>query len=138
MTTKTFTQRGVGDDFADPLRPRGPGVFMSIIASSFAIHCVYVKTLRPRRRALIYTSRMPKLWTHAVETHRRAVRDAALETAAALVAKQGLRSVTMAQIAEEAGIGRATLYKYFPDVESMLAAWHERQVSAHLEQLEEL
>ena len=81
---------------------------------------------------------MPKLWTHAVETHRRAVRDAALETAAALVAKQGLRSVTMAQIAEEAGIGRATLYKYFPNVESMLAAWHERQVSAHLEQLEEL
>ena len=78
---------------------------------------------------------MPKLWTETVMTHRRAVRDTTLATAAALVAKHGLRSVTMSQIAAEAGIGRATLYKYFPDVESILAAWHERQVSAHLEQL---
>lgn len=78
---------------------------------------------------------MPRLWTETVKSHRRAVRDATLETAAALVAKHGLRAVTMSQIASEAGIGRATLYKYFPDVDSILAAWHERQVSAHLEQL---
>ena len=78
---------------------------------------------------------MPRLWAETVKTHRRAVRDTLLETAAALVAKHGLRTVTMAQIAEVAGIGRATLYKYFPDVESILSAWHERQVSAHLERL---
>jgi AcrR family transcriptional regulator len=46
--------------------------------------------------------------------------------------------VTMSQIAEETGIGRATLYKYFPDVEAILIAWHERQVTAHLELLAEL
>jgi hypothetical protein len=33
------------------------------------------------------------------------------------------------------GIGRATLYKYFPDVEAVLVAWHERQVAQHLDQL---
>jgi AcrR family transcriptional regulator len=33
------------------------------------------------------------------------------------------------------GIGRATLYKYFPDVEAVFVAWHERQVAQHLEQL---
>jgi AcrR family transcriptional regulator len=44
----------------------------------------------------------------------------------------------MSQIAEETGIGRATLYKYFPDVEAILVAWHERQISAHLEQLAQL
>jgi AcrR family transcriptional regulator len=33
------------------------------------------------------------------------------------------------------GIGRATLYKYFPDVEAVLVAWHERQIAQHLEQL---
>jgi AcrR family transcriptional regulator len=55
-----------------------------------------------------------------------------------LVAEHGLTSVTMSQIAKEAGIGRATLYKYFPDVESILAAWHERQISAHLLQLIEI
>jgi AcrR family transcriptional regulator len=41
----------------------------------------------------------------------------------------------MSQIAQAAGIGRATLYKYFPDVEAILFAWHERQVASHLELL---
>jgi AcrR family transcriptional regulator len=78
---------------------------------------------------------MPKLWNETIEEHRRAVRDATLDTTAALVAKHGLRSVTMSQIAEDTGIGRATLYKYFSDVEAILVAWHERQVSGHLEYL---
>jgi AcrR family transcriptional regulator len=78
---------------------------------------------------------MPKLWDETIETHRGAVRNAILDAAAALVGEHGLASVTMSQIAQSAGIGRATLYKYFPDVEAILAAWHERQVQAHLEQL---
>jgi AcrR family transcriptional regulator len=41
----------------------------------------------------------------------------------------------MSQIAERTGIGRATLYKYFPDVEAILLAWHERQITGHLDQL---
>jgi AcrR family transcriptional regulator len=73
--------------------------------------------------------------TETIEAHRREVRDAILETTAALVAERGLLSVTMSQIAEESGIGRATLYKYFPDVEAILVAWHERQITAHLEYL---
>jgi AcrR family transcriptional regulator len=43
----------------------------------------------------------------------------------------------MSQIAEETGIGRATLYKYFPDVEAILRAWHARQIDRHLAQLAE-
>ena len=78
---------------------------------------------------------MPKLWTDTVEEHRRAVRDATIDATARLVAEGGLATVTMSKIAATAGIGRATLYKYFPDVESVLIAWHERQVGAHLEQL---
>jgi AcrR family transcriptional regulator len=80
---------------------------------------------------------VPKLWNETIEEHRRAVRDAVLETTAALVAAQGLRGVTMSRIAEESGIGRATLYKYFPDVESILVAWHERQIATHLDELAE-
>jgi AcrR family transcriptional regulator len=104
----------------------------------FTIHYVSVKTF------CIYTDRrfwprilkqMPRLWNETIEAHRREVGDAILDTTAALVAKHGLRSVTMSQIAEETGIGRATLYKYFPDVEAILIAWHERQVAGHLEQL---
>jgi AcrR family transcriptional regulator len=78
---------------------------------------------------------MPKLWDATIEAHRREVRDAIVETTAALVAARGLRSVTMSQIAEEAGVGRATLYKYFPGVEAILFAWHERQITGHLEYL---
>ncbi len=83
----------------------------------------------------MYTEVVPRLWNETIETHRRAVREAILETTGALVAEQGLRSVTMSQIAEDTGIGRATLYKYFPDVEAILLAWHERQIAGHLEHL---
>ncbi len=78
---------------------------------------------------------MPKLWNETIEAHRRDVREAVLESTGALVAEHGLRAVTMSQIAESTGIGRATLYKYFPDVEAILTAWHERQISGHLDYL---
>jgi len=81
---------------------------------------------------------VPRLWSETLETHHREVRDAILETTTALVAEHGLRGVTMSQIAEETGIGRATLYKYFPDVEAILVAWHEGHVAVHLAQLVEL
>jgi AcrR family transcriptional regulator len=78
---------------------------------------------------------VPRLWNETIEAHRAAVRDATLDTTAALVAEHGLRAATMSQIAEATGIGRATLYKYFPDVEAILLAWHERQITSHLQQL---
>ena len=87
---------------------------------------------------ITYTSCVPKLWTETIETHRREVRDAILDTTAALVAEHGSLGVTMSQIAEETGIGRATLYKYFPDVEAILLAWHDRQIAAHLTYLSEI
>ena len=83
----------------------------------------------------VYPAWMPRLWTETIDSHRRAVREATLDAAAALVEQHGLISVTMSQIAEATGIGRATLYKYFPDVEAILVAWHERQIARHLEQL---
>ena len=81
---------------------------------------------------------MPKLWDETIEAHRRSVRDATIETTAALVAERGLRAVTMSEIAERTGIGRATLYKYFPDVETILSAWHLRQIRHHLDHLAEV
>ena len=44
----------------------------------------------------------------------------------------------MSEIAVKTGIGRATLYKYFPDVETILAAWHQRQIRHHLNHLGEV
>jgi AcrR family transcriptional regulator len=81
---------------------------------------------------------VPKLWNETIEEHRREVREAILHNTVALVAEHGLLSVTMSQIAGETGIGRATLYKYFPDVEAILLAWHERQINGHLGYLAEI
>ncbi|MEV6964591.1 TetR family transcriptional regulator [Hamadaea sp. NPDC051192] len=78
---------------------------------------------------------MPKLWTETIDAHRTALRDAVLDATATLVAEQGLVGLTMSQIADRAGIGRATLYKYFPDAQAVVTAWHERQVTRHLEQV---
>ncbi|MGW0191694.1 TetR/AcrR family transcriptional regulator [Streptomyces sp. NPDC003362] len=80
---------------------------------------------------------MPKLWNETIDAHRQSVREAILIAASALIADGGLRAVTMSQLAERVGIGRATLYKYFPDAEAVLSAWHERQITAHLHQLAE-
>ena len=80
---------------------------------------------------------MPKLWDDSIASHREAVRTAVLDATAALVAERGLTGVTMAEVAQRSAIGRATLYKYFADVDAILAAWHQRQVSDHLRQLDE-
>ncbi len=86
----------------------------------------------------MYAWWVPKLWNETIEMHRREVRTAIMDTTAALVFEHGLRAVTMSQIADAAGIGRATLYKYFPDVDAILHAWHARQITGHLRQLTEI
>ena len=82
-----------------------------------------------------YAEVVPKLWTETIEGHRREVREAILDATWHLAAQRGPLSVTMSEVAHAVGIGRATLYKYFADVEAILHAWHERQVTRHLDQL---
>ena len=86
------------------------------------------------RFRLVYLS-VPKLWNQTIDAHRASVRDAILDATVALAADNGLLSVSMSRVAAKAGISRATLYKYFPDVESILLAQHDRQVAGELEQL---
>jgi AcrR family transcriptional regulator len=81
---------------------------------------------------------VPRLWNETIAAHRRDVRDAIVEASSRLVTEHGVRAVTMSRIAETTGIGRATLYKYFPSLEAILVAWHERQIADHLEQLAEV
>ena len=102
--------------------------------SSFTRHCVAVKSIC-HDNDIVYNLGMPRIWGETIAAHRDAVRDATLDAAAALVDEHGLTGLTMSQIARQSGIGRATLYKYFPDIESILAAWHERRIGQHLRQL---
>jgi AcrR family transcriptional regulator len=146
MLPNTFTQRGVpvvgSPPGSNPVSP--PSVTVSPVplwsrsfATVFARQYVLVKS-SCRCTVVAYPGAVPKLWNETIEAHRRAVREAILDSTWALVTEHGLTSVTMSQIAEKAGIGRATLYKYFPDVEAVLFAWHQRHVTGHLEHLTEL
>lgn len=82
-----------------------------------------------------YSSDVPKLWSDTIEEHRRTVHQAIVDTTWALATERGLLGVTMSEIADRVGIGRATLYKYFPDVETILLTGHQLHVAAHLKQL---
>jgi len=83
----------------------------------------------------MYHVRVPKRWAETVDEHRSSVRDAVLDAAAELVAQRGLTGLTMAGIAGATGIGRATLYRYYPDIDAVLVAWHQRQLATHLAHL---
>ena len=81
---------------------------------------------------------MPRLWNATIAAHREDVHGAILDAAASLASERGMLAVTMSAVAEQAGIGRATLYKYFPDVETILRSWHDRQIATHLAQLTQI
>lgn len=70
-----------------------------------------------------------------MSAHRSAVRGAILDAAVSLAVEHGVLSVTMSDVAASAGVSRATLYKYFPDVQSILQAEHHRQMAGELDEL---
>jgi AcrR family transcriptional regulator len=78
---------------------------------------------------------VPRLWNETIDDHKREVREAIVGATVKLVSEQGMSAVSMSTIAETTGIGRATLYKYFPDVRAILTAWHEQQVLGYLARL---
>ena len=84
---------------------------------------------------VFYGQAVPALWNDTIAEHRRAVREATIAAAAALVHEHGVTGVTMSAVADRTGIARGTLYKYFPDVQAVLLAWHERQLQKHLDHL---
>lgn len=80
---------------------------------------------------------MAKSWHETVGEHRRDVRDAIVQASWSLVHDKGPLAITMADVAERAGVSRATLYKYFASVEEILSTAHGEQVKAHLTRLDE-
>ncbi len=60
-------------------------------------------------------------WDETVAEHRDRRRRSIVDATMALVAERGMADVSMADVAKAAGIGRATLYRYFPGVEQIVA-----------------
>ena len=74
-------------------------------------------------------------WDAAVARHRADQRDQILAAALGLLRQRGIAGLTMASIAEEAGISRPALYHYFADIDSVLAAWVGREVERSVTEL---
>ncbi|MCB9376416.1 MAG: TetR/AcrR family transcriptional regulator [Microthrixaceae bacterium] len=81
---------------------------------------------------------MSKTWADSIAQHQEEARARVCAAAVELISERGLLSVTMAGIAARAGIARATLYKYFSDVDSVLLAWIAAATSQYLPDLAEL
>jgi AcrR family transcriptional regulator len=59
-------------------------------------------------------------WSGTLSLHRRAQAERIAAAAMSVVARDGLGGLSMSAIADAAGVSRQTLYKYFPDVDSVL------------------
>jgi AcrR family transcriptional regulator len=81
---------------------------------------------------------VPKTWNETVEGHRDAVRQAVMEATLALADERGIQKVSMSDVAGRAGITRATLYKYFGDVEAIFEDWHRSMLHGHLARFTEI
>jgi AcrR family transcriptional regulator len=66
---------------------------------------------------------VPRIWDESVASHKQRLRASIIDATVELVRDRGRGDVAMSAVASRAGIGRATLYNYFPDVDHILAAY---------------
>ena len=62
------------------------------------------------------------LWDESLSEHKARQADQIAMAALELVATDGMSGLTMSSIADKAGISRQTLYRYYPDIDSVLTA----------------
>ena len=66
---------------------------------------------------------MPKISAGSVHEHVARQEAAVIGAAIRLFNERGVRDVSLAEIANEVGLARNSLYRYFPDKAHILAAW---------------
>lgn len=79
---------------------------------------------------------MPKIFANSIGEHRVSVTDRLLDAYGELVRAKGYEGVSLADVASQAGLARTAIYNYFPDRESLLFAWTDREVERTLGELE--
>jgi AcrR family transcriptional regulator len=66
---------------------------------------------------------MPKIIGGSLREHREQTRQRLFEALSGLMAERGFESITLADIAAEAGVGRTAVYNHFADKEALLVAF---------------
>jgi AcrR family transcriptional regulator len=61
-------------------------------------------------------------WEKSLDDHRSRQEERIMHAAGGLLSDGGLSALNMRSLADSAGVSRPTLYKYFPDIDSVLVA----------------
>ena len=80
---------------------------------------------------------MPKIIGGSLAEHRRQTQHKLFGALSALMEVHGFDSITLAQIAKNAGIGRTAVYNHFPDKESLLVGFINHETQQYVARLEE-
>lgn len=78
---------------------------------------------------------MPRISADSVKEHRDQVRQRVFDAFADLMVERSFDAITMAQLAERAGIGRTSIYHHFPDKEAVVVAFATHETGRYLEHL---
>ncbi len=78
---------------------------------------------------------MPKILGDSLEEHRATTRSRVFAALSALMADRSFESITMADLAAEAGIGRTAIYNHFSDTEAVVVAFATDETSRYLDRL---
>ena len=76
---------------------------------------------------------MPKISARTVAEHRAETIDRLVDAFGDLVLERGYDAVSLADVAAHVELARTAIYNYFPDRESLLLAWTEREVRRTLD-----
>lgn len=80
---------------------------------------------------------MPKIIGDSLADHREQVRQRLFAAIRQLIVDRGYDSITLADVAAGAGVGRTAVYNHFPDKESVLVSWAEEETNRYLTGLDE-
>ncbi|MGE3622160.1 MAG: TetR/AcrR family transcriptional regulator [Acidimicrobiia bacterium] len=79
---------------------------------------------------------MPKVSGGSLAAHRREMRRRIFDALVSLVYGRGYDSVTLADVAAEAGLARTAIYNYFGDKETLLVEFVRHETSTYLARLQ--
>ena len=81
---------------------------------------------------------MPRIEAGTLREHRELVHARVFAAFAELMAERSFDAITMAQLAERAGLGRTAIYHHFPDKESVVVAFAMHETARYVDSLEAL
>lgn len=85
-----------------------------------------------------HTERMPRIMADSLDEHHELVWNNLAQAVADLLADHSYESISLAQIADRAGVARNTLYRYAPDKTALMFRIAQRVSGPVLERVQEI